>query len=596
MSNELFGLINNPTNDLTLEQLSILEKLSQRTINVCNATGLKTLSEIFQFKIINSGFLRIRNCGAKSNEELIRICDKYLNFFIRNSDNGDFFVFENANPLSSKEKQIEENVVTLKENISLETLADIEGLSIRSYNVCKLADLSSLQSLLEYYYNHKRAGFLSIKHCGQKSNAELIKICLKYENTISSVNKGIRIENQIFSPIDNFVSNLRLKGCDYHLIKNNISGLSYIPAFKVTNLLIDSNAIFRKEKLTQIFKLTFNCYLPLYDFTLEKVGKSVGLTRERVRQIRENIFKRLRYIFKFLHTNDFDTLFPKYIECLEKPIVLLNDEEINKLNKDEGTNFSHLFITYLLSIIYADHFVRIGDIRTLFGNDIFKKNYLFKHLFLVNRSIASDFQFEKFLRHLDIVIYERRCENEFISYTEIINRFKASESIDFESVICAIKTIIVNDFSPFIQAASDGILLLSNSKRTLVSLVQEILHNSYKPLHFTEIYKMLIENGGDVTSEQSVHSLLNREKDLFGLKGSGIFDLKAKGGLFGSIGDVAEQILRNRKKPIPMQELENLICSELIVSKDSIGVILFNYANENRFIKYRNGNVTLAEW
>jgi hypothetical protein len=106
----------------------------------------------------------------------------------------------------------------------------------------------------------------------------------------------------------------------------------------------------------------------------------------------------------------------------------------------------------------------------------------------------------------------------------------------------------------------------------------------------------LISNDNESTTEQSVHSILINRNKIFGLKGFGIFDLRSKGGLFGTICSVAEQLLREKNKPIPIQELENLICKELVVNKNSIQSGLFYYGKETFFEKDKNGNVSLKEW
>ena len=62
------------------------------------------------------------------------------------------------------------------------------------------------------------------------------------------------------------------------------------------------------------------------------------------------------------------------------------------------------------------------------------------------------------------------------------------------------------------------------------------------------------------------------------------------------IGDVAERYLKEKGKPIYKKDLEEFLCSQLIISQDSINIILFGYENEDRFVKFRSGNIGLKEW
>jgi hypothetical protein len=65
-------------------------------------------------------------------------------------------------------------------NISLNELAEVEGLSTRSINVCKYYSMNDIKAILQYYYEF--GDFLRLRNSGRKSNLELISLCLKYEN------------------------------------------------------------------------------------------------------------------------------------------------------------------------------------------------------------------------------------------------------------------------------------------------------------------------------------------------------------------------------------------------------------------------------
>ena len=52
-------------------------------------------------------------------------------------------------------------------------------ISVRSYHVCKYNELYTVQDLKKYYFKHK--SFDKIRHCGRKSNEELIEICKRHQ-------------------------------------------------------------------------------------------------------------------------------------------------------------------------------------------------------------------------------------------------------------------------------------------------------------------------------------------------------------------------------------------------------------------------------
>jgi hypothetical protein len=438
---------------------------------------------------------------------------------------------------------------------------------------------------------------LSLRKIGKESNQELINICLKYEKSIRTKEKGKVDYEEPDSPIDSFLNALRLGSSTYFRVKDCIAGLDYIPLFKLLDILIDSHYVFHTEKDTIIFKDLFNCYLPLVHNTLEEVGKRLGVTRERVRQIREAVYRRFfQHSFKFIKTDNRANIFHQYIQSTDLPIILITDEEAEKINQTENTNFSALFISFILSELFSDIFIRVGDRKILFGKAAFKETCLIKHLFLVNRTIDSQFQFERFLDYLTLTVSKKREEDEKVTYIELIGKFKSGNATNIQEIVSAVNTIVVDDFTRFIEIKSDGLNFFQNKKKTLPTRIIDVLRNSSTPLHFSEIYRQLISNDNESTTEQSVHSILINRNKIFGLKGFGIFDLRSKGGLFGTICSVAEQLLREKNKPIPIQELENLICKELVVNKNSIQSGLFYYGKETFFEKDKNGNVSLKEW
>jgi DNA-directed RNA polymerase alpha subunit len=57
----------------------------------------------------------------------------------------------------------------------------LEGLSVRSLNVCISENITTLKELLEFQKNNRR-NFAMIRNCGRMSDKELVGICEKYRN------------------------------------------------------------------------------------------------------------------------------------------------------------------------------------------------------------------------------------------------------------------------------------------------------------------------------------------------------------------------------------------------------------------------------
>lgn len=571
---------------IPIHLLAINENMSQRTYHICMNAGFDNLNSLLTFRNNNPTFKKYRNCGQLSNDELEDICKKYNNLDI---------IYSNED--KSNEFKIDEVISNSPlDDISLDVLANIELMSVRSYNACIKADLTSLKLIMQFYYKHPMTQFLQIRNCGVKANDELVSICKKYERMLISSESSDSVEINYQTKISNFLGKIKLD-FDYEYISQNIKQFSFIPLFKVLDLLILANNIFDKVKQVEIFRKCFNCYLPIVDYTLDEVGNSLDITRERVRQIRSFINRKMLYGFKFLDSVESTTFFDQYSIGSGQPFIFIDNERAAQINLNEQTNFTPNFIAFILSHLLRESHIRFGDLTIIFSNRIFRKDCFDKHFYLINRVIAEEYNFKKLHIYLKSIISEKHVEDVRISYDSLLKKFAKKDTLNYPNSIIDLINLIVNkDFGEVIDIDDNGLVIYKNAKKTFLYYIIDILQESYKPLHYTEIYHQMLKMGLNVSSAQSIHSLLNRENDIFGLKGAGVFDLRSKGGYFGSIGDVAEQLLKETGQPIHIKDLENFICNQLNVSKDSIRVVLFSYENEDRFIMSRDSFVKLKRW
>ncbi|HCK23854.1 MAG TPA: hypothetical protein DHW31_03570 [Bacteroides graminisolvens] len=67
--------------DTTIEELSEIESLNIRLINICKYNNLIDLSQILDYYVSHGHFLDIRNFGIQSSNELVRISQKYISLY-----------------------------------------------------------------------------------------------------------------------------------------------------------------------------------------------------------------------------------------------------------------------------------------------------------------------------------------------------------------------------------------------------------------------------------------------------------------------------------------------------------------------------------
>ena len=132
--------------NISLEQLTKIENLSVRSSNVCEWNELNDLTAILSYYWENNDFLGLRNCGQKSNIELIELCKRYENFVIKP------IIVSPENPL---QKQLENLSVRQKQILNNVINSQLNELSNRANNVLKVFTNSdtSLKGLYEILIN-----------------------------------------------------------------------------------------------------------------------------------------------------------------------------------------------------------------------------------------------------------------------------------------------------------------------------------------------------------------------------------------------------------------------------------------------------------
>jgi hypothetical protein len=570
----------------SLTEVREFENLRMSTVDICHAAGIDTLHELLNYNNLNADFSGLRTYDTRVNSELKKICEKFSDPAVR--DYFDKRCLEN--------RQRKEFILDNIKDIELHLLADIENMSVRCFNVCIAADLMSLKKIISFYFDNKRHEFAHIRNSGKDTNKALVDICRKYEEVANAIHLIKTDATNPILPVYLFFGFVNLPVEDY---KNTIihkDGVDNILLFGLLDKMIDDYHIFPQERNLRVFKATLNCYNSSGKMKLKEIGELLELTEERGRQIRVNIYYKFQRAFGFIRFGSTLNVFPEYIKPTGQPVIFVTDEQAKTINETEHTNFTPLFISFIFSKHFSDDFITLGDMKTLFSNAIFRKKTYIRHLYLVNRKVASQFKFNDCLHYIELLVSRGRKVDKFIPYSSLIEKFKGSAEPDYNSIVEVINTIIIHDFSTYFEIKEEGLSPLKSKYRPIITYIIEILEESKKPLHFKVIYEKLVKQGVDTKNDESVLYFLNSNKDIFGQKGRGVYDLRSKGGFFGTVCDVAEQILRVRKKPVSITSLERLIYKELNVFKQSVRPMLFSYDKKKRFIKLPGHFVGLSEW
>lgn len=300
--------------------------------------------------------------------------------------------------------------------------------------------------------------------------------------------------------------------------------------------------------------------------TLEKIGESFSVTRERVRQI-ENIA----------------------LSKLRRTINNTKFHRINKLSKEiisqrGGIMLEDDLVSEMLSV-----FLKKGDADA----NIIKLSMVIDPELV--KQDKSDI-FYPFWTHNSLGLSEIRKINE--SGISLLK--KKTDVIEEGKLLSELKAI----FSRKEQEISDKTLLAALSvdkrlkkveggwgliewrhinPRSIRDKAYIVLKKAKKPLHFVEIANRISEVGFDrkVVTVQAVHNELIR-CDKFVLVGRGLYVLKEWGYTEGTVADVIEKVLKEKEGPMTKQEIIEAVLKQRHVR---IGTISLNLQKNPHFVR-----------
>lgn len=304
--------------------------------------------------------------------------------------------------------------------------------------------------------------------------------------------------------------------------------------------------------------------------TLEEIGKELGITRERVRQIEKNAIRKLaEYISTEIRGQEILTTLETKIIRDGGVVTKTRLYEVLLGSDNASSKLKHMvcFLATLDSNITA-----IPETAEL------KPGYFIN----LKTSVIND-TIEKAIAILDI-------EQKPVEERAFLHKIEKTETgLTNEQVIAIIS------LSKKILRTEAGHLGLSQWREINPKSIRDktyyVLRKFKKPLHFTEISKHIEnmdENKKKVT-KQAVHNELIRD-ERFVLIGRGIYALKEWGYNAGVVEDVIEEILVSAGKPMHKDDIINEVMKRRMVKETTI---LLNL-QKDRFVRVARATYTVS--
>jgi hypothetical protein len=594
---------------MTIEEIFVYEDFSARLLNVCIYNNLKDLSSILKYYQENKTFNKLRNCGAKSNKELIELCLKYI-------------PYGNINNINY---------------ISIDEIYNSEDISPRSFNVCNNNGLHDLSSILKYYKQNKT--FNKLRNCGAKSNKELIDLCLKYmffenlnfktseislvltksqRNTINNfiqinidnisnrsknalktllngnlnneniweqilfnntfnankienigkksnieINKLIYLIKEFIKKVTSFENEIDLISVKNRFFIEKTYSISDIPLevlqsqsiFKMADFLIKQNVILNKSQ-NIIFQQAFKIYDDQPELTFVEIADEINISRERVRQKTKKIIDNLLLNLQFTRNIE-DDLSKKYGIDQNQQLIFIDNDLNKQINADNETNFSTQFNTFLIYAYISDKYDLIGEIEDVLLKKHFnaRNRHNWSNFYIINKNISDVFNFNAFADDIEDRFNDRNEETYSFNFSSYLNNFASVEDYSFVLQIFPVAEKIINQEFKMIIDLYDNIVFKRNTFKKVSDFAIEALEKLGVPSKIDDIYKLIEKENPEITkSQNALRGTLGRTPEIIHFGRSSTYGLKKweiekEGIKGGTIRNIVSKYLETQVEP-----------------------------------------------
>lgn len=285
--------------------------------------------------------------------------------------------------------------------------------------------------------------------------------------------------------------------------------------------------------------------------TLESIGQTYGITRERVRQI-ENYA--IQSIQKSPVYDEFQTVFDELRAVIDSLGAIVSEEDLlAELTKDETTRNHMYFLLVLGSPFYRN-----------------KENNDFHHRWYIEQRVAGAVE-----RALGKV-FTTLAEDELVSEDEILARLQnelgdIEECYRHEAILRRwlrlSKNISANPLGEWGPAQSPNVRAKGIRDYAYLAVKR---HGS--PMHFKEVASAISELFGKKAHTATTHNELIKD-ERFVLVGRGLYALTEWGYSAGVVKDVLQDVLR-KFGPLTREEIIDKVRKERYVKDNTIIVNL----------------------
>ena len=302
--------------------------------------------------------------------------------------------------------------------------------------------------------------------------------------------------------------------------------------------------------------------------TLEAIGGTYDITRERVRQIENYAINNIKKSEAYTKEKE---AFDELEAVLHELGGLVSEEDfLNHVSKDESIQ-NHINFMMILSHQFKRE----------------KEDDQFRHRWYIDRDLSDKVHdsLRKLYKNLsdDDLIQESEMISQFLEHIkELSDKYKKEEII--KRWLSVSKKIGRNPLGEWGLSSSPNIR--AKGMRDYAFLV---IRKHGSPIHFTQVAKAITEIFGKKAHVATTHNELIKDP-RFVLVGRGLYALKEWGYISGVVKDVIRKLIE-KHGPMTKQEIIEKVLKERYVKENTIAI---NLQNTKNFKKDKEGKYSIA--
>lgn len=367
-----------------------------------------------------------------------------------------------------------------------------------------------------------------------------------------------------------------------------------------------------REKEAEVLRQRFGLHKDK-KVTLEAIGKSYGLTRERIRQIETTAIKKIRQHDDFSPMTAqlkhvANALLEEHGGIMQEDYLVDNLSHISLLARNDADANREVLrnhYQFILQKLLVDEFDQVKE--DTHYHTLWKQRFIdTDHIQEVAQVLFDSFQeMQKVLATEEVIaflrehgVYEKHRERLEVSnnfdISRVIRQPRFNENFDLinehkaiYSLLRAAKKLEQNKFGYWGLVEWPEV-----TPKTINHKIYLVMKHHGKPLHFKEIASRINDISFDRKNANpaTVHNELILD-DKYVLIGRGIYALKDWGYSDGAVIDVVEQVLQEAGEPLTKDTIIERVLDKRMVKPATVNLALMN---REKFIR-EQGKYRLAE-